>query len=99
MIVSTVPVNLKDSPPFSGDDAQFRYRNGQSLLAAGKSDEARREFIAARDLDTLRFRADSQINRAIRETAGKPAYAWWMPSSVLTATGYPATICFTSMCI
>jgi len=69
VIVSTVAVNLKDSPPFQGNGAKLRYQRGQSLLAAGKRDDASREFTAARDLDGLRFRADTRINQTIRETA------------------------------
>jgi tetratricopeptide (TPR) repeat protein len=58
VIVSTVAVNLKDSPPFGpGGPAWEHYRRG--------------EFALARDLDTLRFRADSHINRIIREVGGR----------------------------
>ena len=70
VILSTVAVNLKDSPPFHGSGAEARFRRAQSLLAAGNAGEASREFQAARDLDELRFRADTHTNRMIRETAG-----------------------------
>ena len=114
VIVSTVAVNLKDSPPFASmhrglsdsargaweenyragvalgargahadalqrfaaaaalDDgvADLRFRRAQSLLALGNIEEARHEFALARDLDALRFRADSHINDIIREVAG-----------------------------
>lgn len=53
VILSTVAVNLKDNPPFAGSRAKSAFRSG--------------DFAKARDLDTLRFRADSRINAIIRE--------------------------------
>jgi tetratricopeptide (TPR) repeat protein len=55
VVLSTVAVNLKDNPPFAGEAAQ-------QAFAAG-------DFAKARDLDTLRFRADTRINAIIREVA------------------------------
>ncbi len=52
--------------------AELRYANGRALLALGRRDEARDELVAARDLDALRFRADSHINDVIREAAEAP---------------------------
>jgi len=53
--------------------AELQFRLGRCRLALGKPDEARGSFVAARDLDALPFRADSQLNRIIRETAGQRA--------------------------
>jgi tetratricopeptide (TPR) repeat protein len=50
-----------------GDSADLAFRTGQCLVALGRVDEARQKFVEARDRDTLRFRADSRINAAIRE--------------------------------
>ena len=50
--------------------AELRYRLGRCLAETGRHDEARREFAAARDLDALRFRADSRTNQIIREAEG-----------------------------
>jgi tetratricopeptide (TPR) repeat protein len=47
--------------------AELRYRMGRCLMKEEKYEEARGHFIAARDLDVLRFRADTNINRIIRE--------------------------------
>jgi tetratricopeptide (TPR) repeat protein len=47
--------------------AELQYRMGRCLMGEEKYEEARGHFIAARDLDVLRFRADTQINRIIRE--------------------------------
>ncbi len=49
--------------------AELHYRLGHAYLAGGRYGEAREHFIRARDLDALRFRGDTQINRVIREVA------------------------------
>jgi tetratricopeptide (TPR) repeat protein len=49
--------------------AELRFRMGQCALALGQAEEARTQFTAARDLDSLRFRCDSRLNDLIRETA------------------------------
>ncbi|HET8547550.1 MAG TPA: tetratricopeptide repeat protein [Bryobacteraceae bacterium] len=55
VVLVTVPVNLRDVPPFAGEAAIARYRKA--------------EYAAARDLDTLRFRTDSRLNTITREVA------------------------------
>jgi tetratricopeptide (TPR) repeat protein len=52
-----------------GAFAELRFRLGQCALALKQPAEARTEFDAARDLDALRFRCDSQLNESIRQTA------------------------------
>ncbi|MGA2248094.1 MAG: tetratricopeptide repeat protein [Verrucomicrobiota bacterium] len=113
VLLATVPVNLKDSPPFAsqhrpdlsaaeldawekyfgrGRAAQEAGRFADALAAyneAGQVDaefaelpfrqavcelalnqtNAVSNFLLARDLDTLRFRADSRINQTIRRIA------------------------------
>ncbi|MBL8234349.1 MAG: tetratricopeptide repeat protein, partial [Bryobacterales bacterium] len=59
VILSTVAVNLRDFPPFSSPDGA-----ASRAYAAG-------DFARARDLDQLRFRADSRINAIIREVAAQ----------------------------
>ncbi|MEN6575862.1 MAG: tetratricopeptide repeat protein [Phycisphaerales bacterium] len=49
--------------------ADLAFCMGRCLAALGRTDEARRVLVEARDLDVLRFRADSSILRVIRETA------------------------------
>ena len=49
--------------------AELTYRMGQANLTLGRRDAARRLLALARDTDTLRFRADSPINRIIHEVA------------------------------
>ncbi|MBL8221828.1 MAG: tetratricopeptide repeat protein, partial [Bryobacterales bacterium] len=55
VIFSTVAVNLRDCPPFAGDAANEAYARG--------------DFAAARDLDELKIRATSTMNRIIAEVA------------------------------
>lgn len=49
--------------------AELQFRIGRSLLASGKAAEAAKHFSSARDLDTLRFRADTRLNQIIRNFA------------------------------
>lgn len=49
--------------------AELAFRLAQTLAAAGEAGEAARWFTRARDADTRRFRADSRINRIIRDLA------------------------------
>ncbi|HYO82643.1 MAG TPA: tetratricopeptide repeat protein [Bryobacteraceae bacterium] len=72
VLLVTVPVNLKDCPPFAdtaGQDATNEFRRGTKLIAEGRTDEALRHFRSARDYDLLRVRADSTINDIIRKIA------------------------------
>ncbi len=115
IIFSTVPCNLKDSPPFASlhrpnltdaekkswdeiyqrgvthetdgnyaesvelylqaakiDDsyADLQFRLGRCYWAMGEYEKARAGYVRARELDTLRFRADTRINEIVRDTAG-----------------------------
>jgi tetratricopeptide (TPR) repeat protein len=51
--------------------AELRYRLGRCLLASSRRAQARDQFVSARDLDTLRFRADGRINAIVREVAAQ----------------------------
>jgi tetratricopeptide (TPR) repeat protein len=55
VVLCTVAVNLRDCAPFAGVDARAAYERG--------------DIEKARDLDRLRFRADSRINDVIRDIA------------------------------
>ncbi len=114
IVVSTLPVNLRDSAPFGSEHrpgltdtnkwdqlyqsgvaaqaagkiaeamgwfnqagqidnnfADLRFREGACALALGETAEAQKQFVAARDLDTLRFRCDSHLNELIRQTVSE----------------------------
>jgi tetratricopeptide (TPR) repeat protein len=48
--------------------AELRFRQGQCEVMTGHK-EAREDFLAARDLDTLRFRCDGKLNEITRRLA------------------------------
>ncbi len=52
-----------------GEDAELEFRIARCLQALGDFDSAKKHFLRARDLDTLRFRADSKINDINRSVA------------------------------
>ena len=51
--------------------AGLHFRMAQSLFELEQFSDARKHFTQARDLDALRFRADTRINRIIREAGGQ----------------------------
>jgi len=50
--------------------ARLHFDLGQCLLGLGRPEPARHHLTRARDLDMLRFRADTRINEIIRQVAG-----------------------------
>jgi tetratricopeptide (TPR) repeat protein len=75
VFIGTLASNERDQAPFvssaaAGEDsAAKRYAQARALDTAGKFDEARAEYIAAKDRDELRFRAPESFNALIRELA------------------------------
>ncbi|RPH36816.1 MAG: hypothetical protein EHM91_15645, partial [Planctomycetota bacterium] len=53
--------------------AELQFRMGTCLAGLGRLREARERFLAAADLDVLRFRADRRINGVIRQVAAERA--------------------------
>jgi tetratricopeptide (TPR) repeat protein len=51
--------------------ADICFRLGRCYWEMGEYDQSREQYIRARDMDTLRFRADNRINEIIREVAGE----------------------------
>jgi tetratricopeptide (TPR) repeat protein len=49
--------------------AELHFHRGRALLALHRGEEAGKSFSQARDLDALRFRADSRTNAVIAEVA------------------------------
>lgn len=64
---------LEQARHVDAEFAELSFRLGQCLLQAGRASEARERFQQARDLDGLRFRADSTINQIITSTAEQRA--------------------------
>jgi len=58
------------------DDAESHYRLGIARLNSGNMNGARTDLERARDLDTIRLRADSDINRILRDTAQNSDKNW-----------------------
>ncbi len=52
-----------------GSYAELRFRQATCELASGKPDKAHEDFVAARELDTLRFRCDTRLNELTRQAA------------------------------
>ncbi len=73
VVLCTVPVNLRDCAPFASAEAADRFARGRESWEAGRAVEARGHFAAARDLDALRFRADSALVSAARALAADEA--------------------------
>jgi tetratricopeptide (TPR) repeat protein len=59
---------FRDAAQIDDDFAELRFRQGGCALALGETTDAQRQFAAARDLDTLRFRCDRRLNDLIRQT-------------------------------
>lgn len=53
--------------------ADLQFRLGRCYWGTGEYDKAKDRYINARELDTLRFRADNRINQIIRDVAGNRA--------------------------
>jgi tetratricopeptide (TPR) repeat protein len=53
--------------------ADLHFRLARCYEAEGKFERARDHYVKARDLDTLRFRCDSELNRVIRDVGAELA--------------------------
>jgi tetratricopeptide (TPR) repeat protein len=62
--------------------ADLQYRMGRCSLALGEDGEARRRYGLAREFDTLRFRADMEINEMIRTAAESEAEGVYLVDAV-----------------
>lgn len=72
-LLCTVATNQRDFAPFlsAAGEAERVYQQAKLALDAGRDDEARDLFQRALDLDTLRFRTDSELNRVNGELFGQ----------------------------
>ena len=59
--------------------ADLQFRLARSRLALDQPAEARKHFVLARDLDALRFRADSRINDLLEKNATNRAGVHFLP--------------------
>ena len=63
--------NYRRAKELDGTFAELDFQLGQRYLHQTNLVEARKAFVQARDADALPFRADSTVNRLIREAAAK----------------------------
>ena len=77
-----------------GDFAELQFRRGHCFLELGDYDQAARCFARARDLDTLRFRADGRINQIIQQQADGRTNGgiYFMDAAALLAANSPHDI-------
>jgi len=55
--------------------AELQFRIARRRMESGETGKAREHFGRARDLDTLRFRADGAINEILRDAVASPEYS------------------------
>ncbi len=61
--------SLEQASRIAPQNPDLQFQLGECYLKTGRTEEAQRSFMLARDLDTLPFRADSRINEIIRTAA------------------------------
>lgn len=61
--------NYDQAEVIDGTYAELHFRRAECELALNDGAAAKKEFVAARDLDALRFRCDSRLNEVIRQHA------------------------------
>jgi lysophospholipase L1-like esterase len=76
IILGSLVSNLKDFAPFISlgegeNNAAFIFDKAQEALANNEGVKAKELFTRAKDLDALRFRAPSELNKIIAQTAQK----------------------------
>ncbi len=69
--------------------ADLHFRMGEAYLVQGRTEDAARAFVLARDLDALRFRADSRINEIVRRVGEAGAGAGVRLVDVAADVRYP----------
>jgi tetratricopeptide (TPR) repeat protein len=76
VFIGTLASNERDQAPFvsapasaGGDSAAAHFAAARDLDRAGRYDEARAQYVEAKDRDELRFRAPESFNALIRELA------------------------------
>ncbi|NNF29547.1 MAG: tetratricopeptide repeat protein [Gemmatimonadetes bacterium] len=62
---------LQEAASLDPCHADLRYRLAQAYLGLGRHEEAKREFVAARDQDVAPLRATSRIQGTVREVASQ----------------------------
>jgi tetratricopeptide (TPR) repeat protein len=77
VLIGSLASNLRDQPPFAADanagpgSADSAYKDARAALDRGDTAAAKTQFLRARDLDVVRFRAPSEFNQIIRRVAAR----------------------------
>ncbi|MFN0151158.1 MAG: hypothetical protein ACKVU1_10700 [bacterium] len=92
VIVCTVPTNESGLAPIGVDSngarqARAHFDSAEALTRAGKHDDALPEYVRARDLDAMPWRATSAANDAVREAAAAGATLCDMEAAFRAASG------------
>ncbi|MBN2423497.1 MAG: tetratricopeptide repeat protein [Calditrichaceae bacterium] len=72
LLVGDLVCNLRDQVPFisvkndKGESADDAFKTAWQLVKQQKTEEARKMYVLAKDMDALRFRAPSEFNRIIK---------------------------------
>lgn len=75
LLISNLVSNEKDLKPFisipdkQGNSADAHYQSGSDLYKQGRHASAKKEFVLAKELDALRFRAPEALNTIIKDIA------------------------------
>jgi tetratricopeptide (TPR) repeat protein len=70
--LQTALARFQEASKIDASVAELCFRLGSSELALGQSAEAQKHMVAARDMDTLRFRCDTRLNELLRNaTVGR----------------------------
>ncbi len=81
--------------PAYARSSELHYRLATCLAELGDAANARRHYLRARDLDTLRFRTDASLNTIVRTAAEKHAHLHLadaekaLEAAALSASGLP----------
>ena len=89
--VGSLASNLRDQPPLRSANnraADSAYALALQLHARGDTTGARREFLRARDLDVVRFRAPTAFDSVIRDVAARHG-ATYVPVAEAFAAASP----------
>jgi len=70
---ATAVEQLSEAVAIDDRYADLHFLLAEYLLALDRPEEAREHFILARDLDALRFRADSRLNQVVRDVTADMA--------------------------
>ena len=98
VLLSNLVSNQKDLPPFISDttdserSAAFHYQRGQQAYGAGNYDEAKANFVQAKELDLLRFRAPEAMNAIVNELVDQYANVHAVDAQAVFAQHSPHSI-------